>query len=39
MLLFAAGLRLVPAATVFEPIAADPGGHGQSAHGHTGGHH
>jgi hypothetical protein len=39
VLLLAAGLRLVPAATVFEPIAAAPGGHGQSAHGHTGGHH
>jgi hypothetical protein len=39
VLVFAAGLRLVPAATAFEPIAATQGGHGPSAHGHAGGHH
>jgi hypothetical protein len=39
VLVFAAGLRVVPAATAFEPIAAAQGGHGTGAHGHAGGHH
>jgi len=37
VLMFAAALRIAPAAPVFEPVPAH--GHAPSVHGHAGGHH
>jgi len=39
VLMFTAALRIAPAAVVIEPIVAHGGGHGQTVHGHAGGHH
>jgi len=38
VLMFAAALRIAPAAPVFEPVPAH-GSHAPGVHGHAGGHH
>ena len=38
VLMFTAALRIAPSAIVIEPVVAQAG-HGQTVHGHAGGHH